>query len=617
MKVTTRLRKPKKKAVKPASDTSGITKKRRTRKRRYRRKRRTTAPTLAKKPVVRQPIPSTSDVTVGTQSDSESEEKVIPKKRGNRKKDVPRMLEKKIKRDDDNSAQGSSSRKARKIVDVITLSDDDEIKKVPVKMKGEKSHQNKATQPKKKKRTRLRQFAAAGTSSDDDSDYRPESNDDEMPSTSTASRNDTRKTKTSASKNGNFLKSDAMTSVPSVPVEVVSQLLFIPPVARAIAKSLPMRSLLSLAQVNKDMQTTCTYERNLARRQNFDWAHFPSIITALNDSSLLHEKDIFGSSLQELYCEPEMVICFSAPKIMFGHKLRFDDPRSPDFGERKDVCRILSDLMPKDARKILHIRTQGVLPPLPSIMTGNPRKIDHWGCKTSARDLSVLVFPKINGVNIWREHLTEAELRVQLKNNGWLENRSHNHFLLPMIKELEIVAPKLVIMFTRRFAHHSHVLSSEFPVLVLNTVDNLGEERYSSHGDPTLDYGLEWLAFGGKDCIAYQVALDDNVGQMEHARVLRQLRDQFTAQQVMGGRMLLFYFSKVNQGIRDSAEMDRLYEQDVKQLREEFPRVPIFGGSYPTVIGSVFTKDKADGNFGKFFHGASTSFVSAVILGQH
>lgn len=128
--------------------------------------------------------------------------------------------------------------------------------------------------------------------------------------------------------------------------------------------------------------------------------------------------------------------------------------RSRHTGELKVLADLISDLMPRAAgltapSKFVHVRTQSVLPPRP-VPSTNTRKIDHYGCRESSRDLAMLFIPKMAGVNVWQERLSESDLRKLLRDSGWLENRTYNRFLLPIIKELEILAPKLVIIISQR-----------------------------------------------------------------------------------------------------------------------------------------------------------------------
>lgn len=363
--------------------------------------------------------------------------------------------------------------------------------------------------------------------------------------------------------------------------------------------------------MNPELREICDRERCSRRRQRCDWIYRPGIITTLDSYVVLTEEAVFGTSISDLYCEPEVVIAFCTPRIMYDYRLDFCSPRSKITGEFKDLNTVLTDSMPKYVQRVLHVRTYGVMPPVPPKVHGNPRKVDYYGCRESPRDLCVLTIPKIFGVNIWRESLTDEELRRQLKNSGWLENRSQNHFLLPIIKDLEPLEPKLVIMFSRRLANHDRVVSADFPVLVLNTMDDLDGSSFNGG----TDYGLEYLVFGGLHVTAYQAVLKGGAGRTERMVVLRQLRDQFTAQQVMSGRMIVLYFRNVNRLEGASDELGKMFEGDMKQLREEFPTVPVFGGGYQNVIGSVFTKEKI-GDFGKFFTGVHLSFVCAIVLGN-
>jgi hypothetical protein len=181
-----------------------------------------------------------------------------------------------------------------------------------------------------------------------------------------------------------------------------------------------------------------------------------------------------------------------------------------------------------------------------------------------------------------------------------------------VIKDLEALSPKLVIIFSRRLANYDHVASSEFPVIVLNTAD----EFVAARSLPDSEYGLEWLAFGG-NVLAFQVCIKATADRQERSQRIRHLRDQFTASQVMGSRMLLFYFRNVTKfETENTTEQTELLERDIIQLREEFPRVPIFGGGYQNVIASCFTSTKTAPDFGKFFSGLHSAFVCGLVLGN-
>lgn len=128
------------------------------------------------------------------------------------------------------------------------------------------------------------------------------------------------------------------------------------------------------------------------------------------------------------------------------------------------------------------------------------------------------------------------------------------------------------------------------------------------------DNAVEWIAFGGSSVTAYQIVLASDIRKPERKVKLRGLRDQFTAPQVMSGRMFLFYFRNVVRYEITLEETERL-EMDITQLREEFPLIPIFGGGYNNVIGNEFTKNRSTETFGKFASGDLTTFVCAVLLG--
>ena len=169
---------------------------------------------------------------------------------------------------------------------------------------------------------------------------------------------------------------------------------------------------------------------------------------------MLNEQKIFGSLLSNINCEPEVVLVFCNNRILYESEMNVSTVRSPHRGKLKALADLISDLMPRNAgfsapSKFIHIRTQSVLSPRP-LPPANIRKVDHYGCKESSRDLCMLFVPKIDGVNVWQERLSELDLRRLLRDSGWLENRTHSHFLLPVLKELEILAPKFILMFSQR-----------------------------------------------------------------------------------------------------------------------------------------------------------------------
>ncbi|XP_055328953.1 uncharacterized protein LOC129581760 [Paramacrobiotus metropolitanus] len=382
--------------------------------------------------------------------------------------------------------------------------------------------------------------------------------------------------------------------------ETFNHFIVIPPIMNAIVKNLPMKSLLALAQVNKDLQTVCNLEKMRSYRQNFRWIHLPDIsnllVTLNAQKAVLGESDIFGERLHELYCEPDMVICFSTPKVMFTDKWRFSIPKSQYDGTTKDMFTILTNLLPKDAWKVVHIRSHCVLCPIPS-------PADQGDHSASSRDLSMLIFPKMNNINIWRKQYSESDIRRRCKSYGWTEqSRKDSRCLSLMVRELSALAPKLVIILTGRDPVFENVQSPEFPVIVMNMCGC----------DVPPDYGLEYVAFGGQDVTAYQIVLDDMAKESDRLQKMRQLRNQFTAQEVTGGRMLLIYS---HSDLHVSSAIHKDFANNVKQLREVFPGVPIFGGGHPTVIGSVFTKAKTDSDFGCFYSDGM-AFACAIVVGK-
>ncbi|GAU98874.1 hypothetical protein RvY_09957 [Ramazzottius varieornatus] len=389
---------------------------------------------------------------------------------------------------------------------------------------------------------------------------------------------------------------------------MISTLLTIPPIAASIVKHLPMRSLNGLSQSCVLLRDICNQEKQQHRRQTFDWILRSSIITALDGQNRQNERMIFGTLLSDIYCEPEVVLVFCNARILYEYQMNVSSCRSPHLGELKVLADLISDLMPRAAglaapSKFVHVRTQSVLPPRP-IPSTNTRKVDHYGCRESSRDLGMLFIPKMAGVNVWQERLSDSDLRKLLRDSGWLGNRTHNRFLLPIIKELEILAPKLVIIISQRYPNYDAVECPNFPVLVLNPLNMVRSD----------DNAVEWIAFGGSSATAYQIFLASDIRKQERKAKLRGLRDQFTTPQVMSGRMFLFYFRNVVRYEITPEETERL-EIDITQLREEFPLIPIFGGGYNNVIGNEFTKNWSTETSGKFASGDLTTFVCAVLLG--
>ena len=162
-----------------------------------------------------------------------------------------------------------------------------------------------------------------------------------------------------------------------------------------------------------------------------------------------------------------------------------------------------------------------------------------------------------------------------------------------------------------RNPHYDSFNCPNFPILVLNPLHNYPQGRHAGNLE---DNAVEWIAFGGNSVSAFQIFLAGDIRKEERKRQLRSLRDQFTAAQVMSGRMLLFYFRNVVKYEITPEETERL-EMDITQLREEFPLIPIFGGGYDTAIGNEFTKNMSSTTFGKFSGGDLTTFVCALVLG--
>ncbi|OQV19187.1 hypothetical protein BV898_06824 [Hypsibius exemplaris] len=627
-------------------------------KRRYkRRRRRRRAPaTRAAKPAARRakPKPKTAEmaiqttdygqdgddiqmnVSVGT-SNSARDRKATKKEEkldifGESSKTKKKVVKKEVKTE-------VKAEKKPSILDVITLSDDEDDVK-PVVIKPKKMPQPSDDGPSTSRGTgggekAVRRRARVMDSSDDE-DYVPEP-EEAVPlrakkRLSTRSNKDLPATVGAATSSSAVAQSGTKTAEAAVVVvdpqreeqdrqlrvQMVHDFLFTPPIAAAIAKNLPMKSLNSLSQVNPLLRDICRIERIKPRRQSFDWFLRPSIVSVLDGDRMQTEQRIFGRLISELYCEPDLIIAFCSPSVLYGHRLNFDGPRSRHKGEFKLLHDVLGDLMPANiattgSTKIVHVRTHGVMPPLPvkTPLSANPRKADEYGCKESPRDFCLLCIPKIQGVNMWREYLTAAQLRKQLRDSGWLEHRSETHFLLPVIKDLEPLSPKLVMIFSRRRANFDHVAAADFPVIVLNTMDDYTGMQPVRDAD----YGLEWLSFGG-NVTAFQVFIKGSAGRLGRSHQIRRLRDQFTASQVMGGRIMLFYFRNVTKfETANATEQSELMEGDIIQLREEFPRVPIFGGGYQNVIGSCFIKDKTAADFGKFWSGLHSAFVCGVVLG--
>ncbi|OWA53547.1 hypothetical protein BV898_17970 [Hypsibius exemplaris] len=359
-----------------------------------------------------------------------------------------------------------------------------------------------------------------------------------------------------------------------------AEVLNLPEVARAIAKHLPIQSLYSFAQVNRCFRDACEIEKTMTRRQQISCFLLGSII-----ADMQQRQNVFSSVVTKIYCHPQLVLVFCSPWIMnkpLQCRLRDLLPVSSTEASNRMI-------FPVFMSSVLSLR---LLPVLSGEVDENP-----FGCRASASNISLLFLPRMTGIWIHRlftELETVAAFRSRFLGSQWLDQGIESDFLPAVLADLRNLKPKLVILSSKWKAKHSNAFSPDYPVIMLHT-------EWS-------DYCLDCLVFEG-DIIAHQVVIELTATESVRTETLRYFRRQFTASQVNRQRMLLLYFRNHAAGSAG--------EQDVTQLRSDFPNVPLFGGVYEDVSGSWFTtSDATDTNRGRFCGDKHAVFVCGLVFGS-